>query len=391
VLSPFLAIIYAIILLNRIIINTKSVNIIFALISLSFALLAFTQKSLFYEDTDIQRYYDGLAPILNQDYSVILFIFSQDILTYVFTPVNVAIVLLTRNVQYISVFWTFIIYYLFFLSISNYIEIRNDKWLKNRKFLSLLIIFSIFGAILFTQVTETIKSAVAISLFFYTFSLYIKNEKILRIFILLFLAIGIHTQALMLLPLFLYNKIDFRPLLIVTIIIVFISPYINIIELFLSFIPSTAWSDLLIERVSSYGTDTGSSSSIRYIGIGIVILITAILLFKFNCLNNSNKFGNIILIYIIIMFLNFSNSHAFIRFANFISFIATIEFIELYMDKRLRQLSYAFMFMFLILNFQMTYGRTLSGGYCSSYMDNSIFKLLFSNVFDYLSYKAYIS
>lgn len=91
------------------------------------------------------------------------------------------------------------------------------------------------------------------------------------------------------------------------------------------------------------------------------------------------------------MFLNFSNSHAFIRFANFISFIATIEFIELYMDKRLRQLSYAYMFMFLILNFQMTYGRTLSGGYCSSYMDNSIFKLLFSNVFDYLSYKAYIS
>ena len=127
VLSPFLAIIYAIFLLNRIIINTKSVKIIFALISLSFALLAFTQKSLFYEDTDIQRYYDGLAPILNQDYSVILFIFSQDILTYVFTPVNVAIVLLTRNVQYISVFWTFIIYYLFFLSISNYIEIRNDK------------------------------------------------------------------------------------------------------------------------------------------------------------------------------------------------------------------------------------------------------------------------
>lgn len=129
-----------------------------------------------------------------------------------------------------------------------------------------------------------------------------------------------------------------------------------------------------------YGEDTGESSSKRYIAIGLITLVICIYLYYKGYLNNRSRVGNIILIYVTIMFLNYTNSNAFIRFANFISFIATIEFIELFIHKNIRQLSYIMMGAYMILNLQLTLGRTISGGYCSSYMDNSIFKILTSNV-----------
>ena len=63
-------------------------------------------------------------------------------------------------------------------------------------------------------------------------------------------------------------------------------------------------------------------------------------------------------------------------------------FLLKYMRKKSPQFV-LFIFFFLITNFQMTLGRTITGAYRSSYMDNSIVKILTSSVFDYLSYKTF--
>lgn len=389
IVSPFVSIFVAILLFTKISINRSSIKTLFFFISLSFSLLAYTQKSLYWEGTDIERYYQGLAPLLKLDYTAIPLLLAENMLNYVFIPVNIVLVIATRNVQSISIFWIFIIYYFFFLSILNFLELYCAECIKNRKFWILLVLFCVFGAILFTQVTETIKSAVAFSLFWYTFTLYLKKEKIYKILALLFIGIGIHAQTLMFLPIFLFKKIKFIPLLCITTAVVLLCTQFNIINVAMSVLPSTGWTDLLMERTIDYGSDTGSSSSIRYLFIGLLTLITCWYLQRKDAYNTEEKIGNIILLYIIVMFVNYNNSHAFIRFANFISFIATIEFIGLYRTKKIRQISYLYIVVFMLLNLQMTYGRTLSGGYCSSYMDNSIAKVLLSNVYDYLTYKAY--
>lgn len=388
-LSPYMGIFVALILILKININETSVKTIFFFISLSFALLAYTQKSLYWEGTDIQRYYDSLSPFINADYSSIVILLAEDNLTYIFTPVNVLLVSITHNVQSVSLLWTFLIYYLFFLSIYNYIDIYHKAALRDRYLIFYFTIFSIFASILFVQVTDTIKSAVSFSLFFYIFTLYLKNTSKVLIGILLFLCVGIHSQTLMFLPIFLYKYVKFKKLLLLTIIAIALCTQVNLIDLATSILPSSGWTEMLIERTSGYGDDTGESSSKRYIFIGFLCLAVCVYLYIRKYYNDTNKIGNVILVYIIIMFLNYNNSNAFIRFANFISFIVTIEFVELFLHKKTRQLSILFMVIFMILNLQRTFGRTLAGGYCSSYMDNSIGSLLFSNIIEYLTYKAY--
>lgn len=388
-ISPFIGMLTALILILKIQITKKTLKSIFFFISLSFSFLAFTQKSLYWDGTDIERYYFGLKPILNEDYSSIPLLLAQESLTYVFTPINILLVIATHNVQSISILWTFVIYYFFFNSILNFIELYHPKEFNDRYLWFATIIFSIFGSILFVQVTETIKSAVAISFFFYIFTLYLKGAKKTIISVLLFLCIGIHAQTLMLIPIFLYKHFRFQTLAITTIVTIVVCTQINIINLVLSILPSSGWAGLLTERAMDYGNDIGASSSKRYLFIGLSTFLITIILYHYKYYNESNRIGNIILIYIIVMFLNYTNSNAFIRFANFISFIATIQFIELFVHKKTHQLSYLLSFIYFILNFQMTIGRTISGGYCSSYMDNSIFKIIFSNAYDYLTFIAY--
>lgn len=239
------------------------------------------------------------------------------------------------------------------------------------------------------RATDIIKNAAAVSFFWYIFTIYLKKGWSLKIILLLVICVGLHSQSIMLIPVFFYNKCQYKLLLIITSIIIILSPFINILSVILSIIPSSSWTDLLIERASGYAESSGEGTTKRYIFIGLLTYAIAIFLNYKEISDNKNKISNILLIYVLIMFLNYNNSTAFLRLANLISFIATIEFIGLYSKKSIRQLSYVYLGIYLILNLQMTLGRTISGGYCSSYMDNSIGKLFFSNVYDYLIFKAY--
>ena len=98
-------------------VSLSSLKYFDVLISLSFALLAFTQKSHAIDDTDVIRYYESCRVFLNASWDVIPLLLSEEILTYTFTLVNAVIVIIFRDVQLISLFWVWIIYYFYFCTV----------------------------------------------------------------------------------------------------------------------------------------------------------------------------------------------------------------------------------------------------------------------------------
>ena len=339
-------------------------------------------------ETDISRYYDEVSRYSYVSFrdAVLLLINSDTILTYTFTFVNVLLVSVFKNVQIISLVWISLFYYLHFVSMFRMMELSNIP--RSRTNIFLLLIFSLFGAILFTQVTETIKNAVAFSFFFYLFTLFLADGKKWKFLLGFFIGIGIHSSILMLLPIFFYKRIHYKYLFVISLFCILICPFVNMMEVAMSILPDWGFFGELASKAEGYSEDAASSSSRRYIVIGLFLWIYSAILYKKD--KAMELYLNIVLIYVIMMFLNYNNSHAFIRFANFAQFVIVLEFLILLRNRmKLRVCLWIIMLFFCLTNLQMTYGRTLSGGYCSSYMDNSIVKILTSNVYDYLTYKAY--
>lgn len=388
-LSPFLSAILIILYIGQYSVDKSQLKYLCFLASLTFALLAYTQKSISAEmETDISRYYDEFSRFSHMSFrgAILLLLNSDTILTYTFTFVNVALVSVFKNVQVISLVWIAIFYFLHFTSIFRMMELSNVT--RSRTNIFLLLIFSLFGAILFTQVTETIKNAVAFSFFFYLFTLFLTGGKKWKLLLGFFIGIGIHSSILMLLPIFFYKRIRYKYLFVISLFFILLCPLVNLMEIAMSILPDWDFFGELASKAESYSGDAASSSSIRYIVIGLFLWIYSAILYK--KVKAMELHLNIVLIYVIMMFLNYNNSHAFIRFANFAQFIIVLEFLILLRNRmKLKAYLWTFVLFFFLTNFQMTYGRTLSGGYCSSYMDNSIVKILTSNVYDYLTYKAY--
>ena len=203
------------------------------------------------------------------------------------------------------------------------------------------------------------------------------------------ITVGIHSMVLMLLPLFLYKRVTLRFLIFTLFGVILLSPVINLMNILSLFPINDGFMLLLQEKVAVYATDQEGVTK-RYIVISIITLLYALFLNKQKQFSKEDKYVNIIFIYLLIMWLCFNNATAFVRMVNFAHFIYTFELIFLlkYMRKKSPQFV-LFIFFFLITNFQMTLGRTITGAYRSSYMDNSIVKILTSSVFDYLSYKTF--
>lgn len=388
IISPISAILAIFIYINQVKLREQDIIKCFFLISSSMALLAFTQKSISAGiDTDIQRYYDEFSYLENSSFDILPLLFSESILTYSFTCINCILVILTKNVQIISLFWIFIIYYFHYLT---FVEIMKHEQIPLSKTnIFLLATFSIFGAILFTQVTETIKTAAAFSLFFYVLTKYIYGWNLYKILASMFIIIGIHSMTLMLTPLFFYKKFNTDLLIILFLIIVILSPFINLMSLAMKVIPDIGFMSLLVAKAEDYSNFAGEDTTKRYIIISLFLFFYLMILYKKGVLK-ANKYQNIVLVYLIITWLNYNNSHAFIRFINFATFMIMFEFIFLLRYYKVK--SYIIIFFisfFLLTNFQMTKGRTTKGNYASSYMDNSLSKIFLSSIYDYWSYDAY--
>lgn len=385
-LWPFGAFLLSLIVLFTRNVSKKETTLCLTIMSMFWGLLAFTQKSLTVEDTDCIRYYssfeyfEGWNPI-----SAICCLNLIEILNYVFSPVSVFVTALTDNVQSISFLWTFLTYLLSFLSMRRLMEYYECY--EQRRFANLVLIMT-FCFLAFVQVSELLKNSAAFAVFFYAFTLQITNSSKVVVWILVLASIGIHPSAIMLLPLFFYKLINTKITLVFAVIMFVLSLKINIVDIVMGLLPGGIYFDLLLERFGNH--DFEQTGTLHYIGIQMAMVGTAFYLWfrSKDCETGPLEVVNIVLLYFIVSIVNFHNLVAFLRFTIFSHWIfglITIWYLKKsYIPSYKRMMTLMIVFMFF-MTLRWTYGRTMvRGGYCSSYMDNSITNIIFSTSYDYL-------
>lgn len=359
-------------------------NVCLVVSSLFWGLLAFTQKSLASVNTDCIRYYyefdffETLSPLD----AVGAFDFSA-LLNFVFHPISAFVVALTGNVQSMSFFWTFIVYILTFLSTRRLMKFYDCY--TNRNFANLVICLS-FCFIAFVQVSELLKQASAFAVFFYGFTLFMTKGSKVVVGLAVVAAIGLHPSSIMLLPLFLYDKINTVIILFIAVFTIVVSQFVDVIGLLMSLMPGGSYTSLIMDR---FGGDSTESGSLHYIALQLLMVGPVIFLLLFGRTKEKKQQDavNVVLLYFIVASLNFGNLVAYLRFAIFAHWLFALVYI-LYLRnihlKEVRSVLNILVVCMFLMTLRWTDGRTTPGGYASSYMDNSIVNIVFSSSYDYL-------
>lgn len=383
---PFGAFVLSLIVLFMQKLSKNETTMCLVIMSLFWGLLAFTQKSLAVEDTDCIRYYRSLEYF--EGWNPMLALCSLnliEILNYVFSPVSVFVTALTDNVQSISFLWTFLVYLLTFLSMRRLM--KYYECYEQRKFAKLVLIMT-FCFLAFVQVSELLKNSAAFAVFFYAFTLQITNNSRMLVWALVLVSIGIHPSVIMLLPLFFYKLINAKIALAFAVIVFLLSLTINIVDMLMSFLPSGIYFDLLFERFGNQ--EIGETGTLHYIGIQMAMVGTASYLWFRSKDHEIEKLEavNIIILYFIVSVVNFYNLVAFLRFTIFSHWIfglITIWYLKKSYISSYKRMMNLMIFFMLFMTLRWTYGRTMViGGYCSSYMNNSITNIIFSTSYDYI-------
>lgn len=370
-LAGFLVAIY--ILWNkREYLSDKERNILIAILALFFALVAFTQVS---PEGDITRTYNGIISRANADWkSFIALSLLED--KYVITSItNNFLYTLTGRVETVSLFWIFIIYYLSCKAIENIVTYLNIERYQKSLFIgvfSLLVCFMIF-----VQVTELMKQAVAAALFFYSYSVFLIGKK-KKAFIIFVISLFIHATSWFYFPLFFVHKLKLKVVFILTILsfacrqfdlMTFVASLFTRLNI-LSTIMNIA------DGYSSFDKDFTSSSANYFFTTFAVFFIFVMIAYYLNR-NTESKLLKVILIYVAILNLNYSSDHNFTRMllVLFPFYVFTFFLIK----NKAKQLAMSFLVCTALINYYFTYGRLYGTGYTTSYLDGSIM-----NVFTYL-------
>lgn len=255
---------------------------------------------------------------------------------------------------------------------------------QQKKFAKVILICT-FCFMAFVQISELLKNSAAFAIFFYALTIYITKGNKINIAVYILISIGIHSSVIMLLPLFLYKLLNVRFALFLGIISFILSSSTNIVELLMSLLPNSGYFELLVERFEKYGE--GNSGTTHYIAIQLTMLFSSLyLLYKNKSNEEIAQVVNIFLLYFVISNLNFYNLVAYLRLSILSHWLFAFIYICFYKgnvySKKISKLLVIFM---LLLTTKWTITRTISGGYCSSYMDNSIPKIILSTSYHYLS------
>lgn len=385
-LFPFFSFFLAFWLLLKSKLSENKIHLCLIIISLFWGILAFSQKSLTPEDTDCIRYYyifsnfEFLTPIQSiQELNIL------ELLNYIFYPVTAFVVSVTKNVQSMSLFWTFIVYICTYLSIQKLMKYYGCY---NQKMYAKIIFFSTFCFMVFVQISELLKNSSAFAVFFYALTIFMTKGNKLLVVILLLVSIGLHPSVILLFPLFLYRLFKTKIILSISLFLFVFSMSTNVISILIEHLPGGTYFEMIRERFDGYGN--GESGSIHYIILQLIMVSSALYLWIHEKYNVELEYAvNIILIYFIISTLNISNLTAYLRLSIFSHWLFSLVLIwYFYLSPRFINLPKVKNFLILIM-FLMTIrwsiGRITPGGYSSSYMDNSITKILFSTSVDYLS------
>lgn len=385
-ISPFFSMVASFSMLFRRNLTKGGVLICLIIISMFWAILAFSQKSLAAEGTDCIRYYQSmeLYETLNitESFQIVNLL---ELLNFVFYPVSVIAVSATGNVQVLSFLWTFIVYILTYISIRNLMEYYGNF---NQKDFANVIIVCTFCFMAFVQISELLKNSAAFAVFFYALTLYMTGGNRFYVMIFVLISIGIHPSAIMLIPLFLYKILNTKFVIVLCIVLFLISLLTDCVGFILSILPGSGYFELLLNRFGDYGD--GQTGSTHYVAIQLILMCSAFYLwYKYKSDKEISYVINLVLLYFIISNINFYNLVAYLRFSIFSHWLFALIYIWYIKgsigSKNVNTIKKLLVVFMLIMTTRWTLSRTVSGSYCSSYMDNSLPKIVFSTSYNYLS------
>ena len=387
ILSPFLSMIVSLVMLFRKKMSENAITICLVIISLFWGVLAFSQKSLYYEGTDCTRYYYSLEIFENFNLlDALPNINILEMLNFVFYPVSIFVTSATGNVQYVSFFWTSLVYFLTYISSRRLMKYYGC--FSQKKF-AFVVLISTFCFIVFVQVSELLKNSAAFAVFFYAFTLYMTKGNKLATGLWVLVSIGLHPSVIMLLPLFLYKTMNTKILFFVSVILSLLVASTNIIGILMNIMPGGGYFDLLMDRFGD--NSKGQSGTLHYIVLQVAMLLTSLFIY-FNRKANKKEpcyAVNIILLYVLISNMNFYNLVAYLRFSILTHWQFSLLLISLIQgsinSSRISIVKKCLCIFMFIMTARWTISRTIPGGYSSSYMNNSITNILFSTSYDYLS------
>ncbi|MBV7528999.1 EpsG family protein [Chitinophaga sp. sic0106] len=361
------------------------------LIALTFGLIAYTAKSVSLDEpTDITRYtaqFNMFTQIRNfQDFVITVFVTDSGVYLVFESVMLMLAKLFPTNPQVVPLFWVSVSY--FFLALTSLELAKFNGEVSKNTFLILLILV-LFGTSLFTMEVELLKQSSATGIAAFAIAKKINGKK--YSWWLFVLALLVHTSVIIFVPLMIVGK----------------SRYINRYFLaVLAFCSLLSLIDLnkilglfggvLGEKASFYSEISNwQITKINYFLFGVfslfvIIIILVAVSVKHTTVQTRTLFNVIIISYCLLL-IQYSSIHNFVRYVNLYSPFYVICFffilnspIRRY-ERKVLVLGYLIMMVTVNLLYTNMY---LHSDYTNAYMENSVSRIMTSNVYSFLTYRV---
>jgi len=385
------------------ILPSKHINLTFAmlLMAMTFGLLASTTQSIGTDETDVMRYYWAFGQLVQSD-SIESFLFSyiadRGEINVIFQIVNLILAkTFPEHARILPFFWTSLTYFFVFLSVKVLTKTEEGY---ERKNLAYCCAAAGLGFVFFFETTEIIKQTAAFSIMGYGICLQLRSRK--GAIPLAIVAILIHFSTLMLLPVLFVSgrKYLSNTILIAMLIVGGIMAFLNINQILSLIIGVVASGSTLAQRADLYtdydGWDPGSRFYLILAFYVFLVLLQAIIFLMERKRNKQyfvdlDKIMYVNITALCLLLANRGNVHNFIRYTlTFFPFYLFLFYA--YLKLRIQYTVRVFICVlipvfFTFFNLSLTYSLTLAQkDYANSYMDNSVSRIVFSNIYDYLIY-----
>jgi len=389
VLSAFI-IIYLIYKLNE---ADYSIKYLFLLIALTFGLIAYTAVSVDRggEPTDITRYTNQFRTLVDIR-TVSEFFFTAVLMDggiYLFFE-GVCLVLaklFPKNPQVLPLFWVTFEY--FFLLMGIYELSKYQKYWSKNTFLILLIVI-LFGTSFFTLQVELLKQASSTALVTYAIFRMLNGKR--KNGWLLLLAIMIHASIIILIPIFLFIKKSF-----INKYYIFILGTAAIVSLIdLNKLISIIGPAALAEKASFYANiETWSINKINYTLVLLYAILIALIIIDSKRKDRTNDFNRLSFNANVLAFsaliTQFHSVHNFVRYTYLYSPLYMLAFFSILTGNlnRISKVYVVSLFVLFVIGLNIMYTNMyLNSTYTNSFMDNSLPRILTSNIYTFLKYEA---
>lgn len=376
IINPLISACYSIANLSKTV-EKKQHKLLFFFISLFFGILAYTQTT---QVGDIYRVYQDLV-------GEIFYwgVFNVESLTHpVFSLVSIFVAKLTGNIQCVSFFWITLVYFSLFCGTRNILDYKN---INDSRLLMQHVIISVICFVFFVQATELMKQAIVTSLFYYAYSCFLQKRYIRTAIVVLF-CLGIHLSILFYIPLFLATSINVK-VLVGLFAISFLFRSFD----FMAGLANITGGITELEAINSaaefYSGNLSNffSSSALTFRILFWLLVLMALVVAFDRRYEDKNLAKVCFLLLIILNLNYANNHNYTRILSLSYPFYCMLVVEFLIQKRRSARIFLLLCASaaLVVHVNFTHARTLPNSYSTSYMGNSVGRILISPAPSYLN------